>query len=168
MRLAAAGFSVDYMDYDGSKMAEIATLNFELLRQKSAMFDNVKVIRKVDKLYDVVICLEVIEHVGDPFDFAKDIAAYLDVEGELYISECFNGIEDRWPTHLLSNERYAGCLPFLMLDHFTFVTQNMIPLAKPYVFRKDNAAKDADQLINLLGNRTIFSQLFNNKFDIGF
>ena len=168
LRLTNAGFSIDYMDYDQSNMAQVAAENFAFYSR--AVADSViktpTIIDKVKRQYDAVVCLEVIEHVSDPESFINFIADCLRPGGVVYISECFNGIEDRWPTHLASNERYAGMLPLMMIQKFRLETFNRQLHGKPYVFRRCNPDQ-ADSVLDLLGRREVLLDLIQQQLNIG-
>lgn len=144
--IAASGFQVDYMDYDSSVMSECARLNL-----KKAMSVDIRiainVINKVEAAYDCIVCLEVIEHVPNPMSFMTFISDCLNEKGVLYLSECFNGIADRWPTHLYSNEKFSHSILDLSEEHFALTDINQDPMLKPLVFRKKNSVcKSSNQL----------------------
>ena len=163
IRIAKAGFCVDYMDYDQSNMSKIATLNFEQASSDPLIADRISVIHRVAHKYDAIVCLEVIEHVSSPREFASNIAEYLADQGVLFISECFNGIENRWPTHLQSNEKYAGSLPWLLQNEFSMIGCNHLPYGKPYVFAK--RIEKNDVLLSM--DRMTKIVFINNQLDIG-
>lgn len=60
--------------------------------------------------YDVVVCLDVIEHVPDPPRFIKTITSYLKLNGHLIVHAPFYQIRPNTPTHLKSNRKYSGSL----------------------------------------------------------
>ena len=168
IRLAHAGFNVDYMDYEGSKMARIASENFSAFAQQDLGEGACKprLIQAVEHPYDVVVCLEVIEHVSEPNALIAQIAEHLVENGLVFISECFNGIEDRWPTHLAANEKYAGMLPFMMDPLFRLETLNRQPYGKPYVFRKRGQG-EAGSATALLSQRGVMAELVRQQLSIG-
>ncbi|MDR2852575.1 MAG: glycosyltransferase [Burkholderiaceae bacterium] len=146
IRLASCGFAVDYADVEGSAMARVAALNCETVFGPEQ--DKVRFVGAIDKVYDAVVCLEVAEHVPHPVQFVRGLAARLKPEGLLFLSECFDGIEDRWPTHLYANEALSHRLPELVRDVLRCVGFNRQPFAKPYVFVRRDAPEDgraADQ-----------------------
>lgn len=169
IRLALAGFTVHYMDYEQSNMAKIAAHNFEACAAAIAG-SNVnqppRIVQKVEQKYDAVVCLEVIEHVSDLENFISFIADSLKPNGFVYISDCFNGVEDRWPTHLICNEGYAGQLPFLMHSRFKLVDCNRLPYAKPYVFRK-RMTQEYPSILELLHHRDVMTHLVMQQLDLG-
>jgi len=135
--LAANGFDVDYMDYDHSAMSECAQLNLVKAITKKEI--SVRTITRVEDTYDCMMCLEVIEHVPDPISFMRFINDALNPEGRLFLSECFEGIEDRWQTHLYTNEKYSYSILDVSEEFFSLVDMNLDPIFKPMVFRKKNA-----------------------------
>lgn len=140
MRLSSAGFDVDYMDYDASLTSKVARKNF--LKYEEISNFNAGKIRVVtqetrEDAYEVIVCLEVIEHVPNPMDFLCQLSRQTDVGGLIFISECFDGIRDIWPTHLYSNELYGGQLPEMARNYgLELIDCNVMPYGKPYVFKK--------------------------------
>lgn len=165
LRLARCGFDVDYMDYERSAMSDIARLNFEAGRIEHAETD-IRIVSEVEATYDAIVCLEVIERVPHPEQFSEAISGYLGNGGLLFMSDCFNGIEHRWPTHLYSNERFAGALPFLLSRNFEFVGVNKMPFGKPFVFRKKSDGRSTSWS-DILHNRFLVDHFVRNQLDIG-
>ena len=60
--------------------------------------------------YDVVICLDVLEHVPDPPEFVKTITSYIKLNGHLIVHAPFYQIRPSTPTHLKSNRKYSGSM----------------------------------------------------------
>ena len=166
IRLAHAGFDVVYMDYDESVMSAIAKSNIDIAIKNNGNL-NISLINKVEELYDAVICLEVIEHISTPMQFIESIASYLTDDGLLLISDCFNGIESRWPTHLASNEKNSGLLPFMAAQNFELINYNRLPFAKPYLFKKNNSNISL-KFMKLFDDNNLFNNLVNNQQNIGF
>jgi SAM-dependent methyltransferase len=67
--------------------------------------------------FDVVICLDVLEHVLDPDSVVRDIAGYLRPQGQVLLSEAFGEVVPAHPTHLRSNLKYAGQTIALLRRH---------------------------------------------------
>ena len=165
MRLANCGLNIDYIDYDKSNMAKIAKLN---CNQKFGIGQkNIKFIDSITKKYDAIVCLEVIEHVPIPFDFLNKISSHLKIDGLLFISECFDGIEDRWPTHLHANEKYSNKLPFLANQGLELSRINKNPYGKPYVFKKISRKNIDLNNANLYDNKDVLKGLYNAISRIG-
>jgi SAM-dependent methyltransferase len=59
-------------------------------------------------VFDVIICLDVLEHVVSPLSVISDMVAYLKPQGQAIISESFGEIVPLKPTHLRTNLRHAG------------------------------------------------------------
>lgn len=151
IRLASAGFDVDYMDYEASITSMVAAENFAKFKINAS--SSVGLLRVINRNeieahnYDAVISLEVIEHVEKPQEFLCFLQQQLVTEGLLFLSDCFPGIKDYWQTHLLSNERLSGLIPLMAAQcglEFQGFCQE--PLYKPYVFQQSN--KPGIQLLN--------------------
>jgi 2-polyprenyl-3-methyl-5-hydroxy-6-metoxy-1,4-benzoquinol methylase len=151
IRLASAGFDVDYMDYEASVTSKVATENF--LKFKNSESTSAGVLRVLNRheieagTYDAVISLEVIEHVEKPQDFLYFLQQQLMADGLLFLSDCFPGIKDYWQTHLLSNERLSGLVPLMAAPcGLAFQGFCQEPLYKPYVFQRSDTP--VNQLIS--------------------
>lgn len=60
------------------------------------------------KTYDIVICLDVLEHVPDPPMIINQFDKFLKDDGHLIINAPFYLVNPQFPTHLDSNRRYSG------------------------------------------------------------
>lgn len=136
IRLARCGYHIDYMDYDGSLMSLVAQRNVALAKQSCDVA--VAFVNSVQAGYDFIICLEVIEHIEQPTDFLRWLAEQLNPDGYVFLSECFDGIYNRWPTHLYRNERYINQIGHLAAPYFVLEDVALTPYGKPYLFRKIN------------------------------
>lgn len=150
IRMASAGFDVDYMDYEASVTSKVAAKNFQkFLRHTNAPRGDLRVLNRHQVetgAYDAVISLEVIEHVESPQDFLDFLHQQLTPGGLLFLSECFSGIKSYWQTHLLSNERLSGLVPIMAAQSgFAFQGYSHQPFCKPYVFQK--SAEEVNHLI---------------------
>ncbi|MBC7700935.1 glycosyltransferase [Aquabacterium sp.] len=173
LRLAGMGFDVDYMDFDSSVTAAIARKNFESYYAKAGPnVGKVKVINEVSpgQTYDVIVCLEVIEHVSDPMGFLGHLSSLLAEDGLLFISECFDGVQDFWPTHLASIEDMSGLLPMMGNEvGLQLEDCNGDPAGKPYVFRKlSPEQKTSPALVQMLRkNKNLFRNMVRAQLKIG-
>jgi len=58
--------------------------------------------------FDVVICLDVLEHVPNPPECIEQFAGWLNSRGRAIISAPFYLVNRAFPTHLDSNRKYSG------------------------------------------------------------
>ena len=165
---ASCGFSVDYLDFDQSLMAKCAELNFKTIKDNSDSNLDLSIIKKLTGIYDVIISLEVIEHISNPSAFLELIHASLKPEGLLFISECFDGVYDQWPTHLYVNEECASQLPILAAPFFNLLDINTNPLGKPYLFSKKLTISKDQNFESTFNDPIIFNSINNAKCKVGF
>lgn len=172
MRLAAMGFDVDYIDYDKSLTSRIARLNFDnFTKMAPSTAGKIRVITdpSLEPQYDVVVCLEVIEHVSNPFDFINMISKNMKNSGLLFISECFDGIKNHWPTHIFSNEKYSGLLPLMALQYNLIIDDiNTFPYAKPYVFIKNEKNMNFNITEKLINNGKILQGILGSQIKLAY
>lgn len=62
------------------------------------------------RLFDAIVCLDVLEHVPDPAAVVKSLAARLRPGGLMLVSAPFALIHPAYPTHLKANRRFSGSL----------------------------------------------------------
>ena len=108
--LRRLGFDVYYHDVD-STCSRFAFYRFE----KRGLHIKRFAPGVEGQAFDVVICLEVAEHVPDPPALVAEIKQILKPDGLCFFSEAFALLQDRYPTHLRSNEAFAGCTDELFL-----------------------------------------------------
>lgn len=113
------GLGVDsvYFTRAGHRITYFETSALTLAFAKKLFADYAKDINVLDdpdlipkNSYDVVICLDVLEHVPDPPEFVKNIVSYLKPNGHLIVHAPFYQIHPNTPTHLKSNRKYSGSL----------------------------------------------------------
>jgi len=171
LRLASMGFNVDYIDFDGSLTSRIARRNFQSFAAAApAGAGRVSVIgdASTQPPYDMVVCLEVIEHVSDPHGFLAMLSERLAPGGLLFISECFDGVRNHWPTHLQSNEDYAALLP-MMAEFAGLVLDDYmnLPFGKPYVLRKASPGEPPRLARRLRDEKELLRNTFGAQWRIG-
>jgi SAM-dependent methyltransferase len=105
--LARAGHHVTYFETSAYAQA-FAKMFFADYAKDINVLDNPDQIPK--NSYDVVICLDVLEHVPDPSGFVEIITSYLKLNGHLFVHAPFYQIHPSTPTHLKSNRKYSGSL----------------------------------------------------------
>ena len=107
MYLAQLGHNITYFEVSGYTEA-FARKVF------SQCEENITVITDQDKIpsnkYDIVICLDVLEHVPDLHSYVETITGYIRPGGELIVHAPFYMIHHSNPTHLKSNRKYSGNL----------------------------------------------------------
>lgn len=170
LRIAGTGCRVDYLDWEDSAMSRVARLNCELAMRRNSSL-NIEFVAAMASDYDAVICLEVLEHVPDVFAMLAQIAAALQTGGLLLVSECFDGIQDFWPTHLHGNERYAAMLPVMAYPCFEMVDVNRTPFGKPYIFRRTAAPADnqqGSQLMDMFIDHPALESMLRSRWRLGY
>ncbi len=107
LRLARAGHRVTFFEVPGY------TETFARRLFSTARVE-IEVLTDTDRIgrgrYDVVMCLDVLEHVPDPPAFVARIGEYLRPHGRLVVHAPFYMIHRAYPTHLKSNRRFSGSL----------------------------------------------------------
>lgn len=116
--LAAAGHRVTYFELPGY------TRSFaERLFRDSGV--KVNMISDPSRIpadsFDVVMCLDVLEHVENPPDFVKNLGGYLKTGGCLVVHAPFYQIRFNNPTHLKKNRKYSGSLKLYEKNGFKLI-----------------------------------------------
>jgi SAM-dependent methyltransferase len=132
--LAELGHDVTYFDVSLS-CATFAKRIFDRGQLNVAMITDSRELPS--NYFDVVLCLDVLEHVPDPPDLVKWLTGLLREGGELIAHAPFFFIDPCVATHLRSNRRYSGDLELLYSPH------GLQPFAgrffwDPIVLRKSN------------------------------
>ncbi len=105
--LTRAGHHVTYLETSAYAQA-FAKMLFADCAKDINVLDDPNQIPK--NSYDVVICLDVLEHVPDPPEFVKTMTSYLKPNGHFIVHAPFFQIHPSTPTHLKSNRKYSGSL----------------------------------------------------------
>jgi SAM-dependent methyltransferase len=126
-----------YFDVPGSKTFEFALKRFNKYNIE------VKIITDYNKIpkdfFDVIISIEVLEHLPDPIQAIKDISEFLKVGGIALITESFGLVPFYLPTHLKSNLKFKGKTPFLFLRFnllLTYFNKDLSLMFRPMEFTK--------------------------------
>ena len=88
--------------------------------------------------YDVVLCLDVLEHVPNPPEFVAQLAGYLRPGGQLIVHAPFFFVTYHNPTHLRANRRYSGDLAQLYTRNGLYLVDGRF-LWDPIALRKPAA-----------------------------
>jgi len=105
--LAQTGHRVTYFEVPGYTQSFARKLFAEHKENLTVLADQNSI---PPAAYDVVLCLDVLEHVPEPPVFVKQIAGYLRPSGQLITHAPFYMIHPSNPTHLKANRRYSGSL----------------------------------------------------------
>jgi len=87
--------------------------------------------------FDVVVCIEVLEHVSDPPSTMRGLYRALKSGGIALITESFASVGAAYPSHLPGNLKYAG-RSHQMMEAFGFASTyyNADPINRPMEFTK--------------------------------
>jgi len=103
--LSQCGHEVTYSELS-EKCLRFARQLFELTSEPVHVLDNLNGIEAGG--YDIVLCLDVLEHVPEPSELVKQFARYLRPGGILIVHAPFYYVSRANSTHLDSNRRYSG------------------------------------------------------------
>jgi len=139
LKISRNGHAVTYFDLPG-KSSSFARYRFEQEVPKSTHSAPVAVFNK-DEIpsgaFDVVVCVEVLEHVPDPPGVMRELARALKPGGIALITESFASIGPEFPSHLPENFKYAGKTHRMMEElGFANTYYNKDPLNYPMEFTK--------------------------------
>jgi len=100
-----------YYDVPGSKTYDFAIKRFQKYEIEVELINRFEDIPL--EIFDVIVFLEVLEHLADPIEAIKNISNFLKMDGIILVTESFAEVNSKFPTHLKSNIKYAGRTPFL-------------------------------------------------------
>lgn len=95
-----AGYESTYYDLAGVT-SDFASYRFGLY---SPEINHVNIKHNL-KTYDIITCLEVLEHLEDPLNTMQFLYDSLNEEGLLFLTQSFSLISDAYPSHLPENEK---------------------------------------------------------------
>jgi len=131
--LAQCGHDVTYSELS-EKCIRFAHQVFELANAPIKIVNELSDVKEAG--YDVVMCLDVLEHVPDPHELVEQFARYLRPGGLLIVHAPFYYVSRHNPTHLSSNRKYSGSIRGLYGRH-GFSLQDGRLFWDPLIFRKD-------------------------------
>lgn len=102
---AECGHNVTYFEVSGCSF-DFARLLFADSGHSIRMLSEPREIP--ENAFDVIVCLDVLEHVPDPVGMVGDFARYLRPNGKLIVHAPFFFLAPEVPTHLRANRTYAG------------------------------------------------------------
>jgi SAM-dependent methyltransferase len=158
-RFFGSRLKLHYFDVPGSKTFEFAQTRF---RENSV---RVEVISARNALppdsFDIVVCLEVLEHLPNPIEAIATIRQVLRTGGIALVTESFGSVSPNFPTHLRSNARFAGRTPLLFLERnllLTFFNTNPWLCFRPMEFTKRERISVRERL-RVIANRLVLRSL---------
>jgi SAM-dependent methyltransferase len=150
-----------YFDVPGSK-----TFDFAQKRFKKYNVD-VRIITDYNKIpknfFDVIVSIEVLEHLPDPVKAIKDISEFLRVGGIVLVTESFGAVQFNLPTHLKSNLKFEGKTPFLFLKFnllLTYFNQDSFLLFRPMEFIKKEKILIKDFVVVFLTKPILIAYIY--------
>lgn len=112
--LTLAGHEVDSFEVSEQCIRFARTLGHRMGTALSIIERQDAIVRES---YDVVVCLDVLEHVPEPGNLVEQLAGYLKPGGRLIVHAPFWFIHPAVTTHLAANRTYSGDLARLYRPH---------------------------------------------------
>jgi len=103
--LSLCGHQVTYSEESQSCIA-FASRIFEDSQQDIRIVDDHKQIE--NETFDLIVCLDVLEHVPDPPSMVRSLTRQLETNGRLIVHAPFFFLTEHNPTHLNCNRKYSG------------------------------------------------------------
>ncbi|MFC1676119.1 class I SAM-dependent methyltransferase [Planctomycetota bacterium] len=155
------GYDVTYFEVSGYTQAFAKKLFAECNADVTILTDQNRI---PSSAYDVVICLDVLEHVPDPHSFVETLVSYLRDDACLIISAPFYMIHPSNPTHLRYNRKHSGDLSLYRTHNLTLVDGKFN--WNPLVFAKaaDYKTKHPKNILNLIAIKLVGLYLAIGRF----
>ncbi len=156
-----------YFDVPGSKTYDVAIKRFKKYNIEVNLINDYNDIPY--EFFDVVVCLEVLEHLPDPPEAINNIYKFLKTNGVVLVTESFDNVGSNFPTHLKSNVKYAGRTPFLF--HKYGLVLNYYSKEESLIFRPTEYLKRKSKFkdkLDLYFDRRILALFFLNKLKFFF
>jgi SAM-dependent methyltransferase len=116
--LSQAGNKITYFEVPGYSES-FARKVFAECSDEITVLTNWKLIPL--RVYDAVICLDVLEHLPNPPATVKEIAGFLRPGGLFIVHAPFYMVHPSNPTHLKANRRYSGSLSLYAKNNLQLV-----------------------------------------------
>jgi len=151
-----------YFDVPGSKTYDFARMNFKKRKV------NVNFIKEYENIpyefFDIIIFLEVLEHLPDPESSLDGIKNFLKVDGVIFVTESFYNVTQNFPTHLKSNQKYDGKTPFMFLKRgllLQYYSKDRSLLFRPMEFVKKENINLRDKISLYLDRNVLKKYLYS-------
>jgi SAM-dependent methyltransferase len=134
--LARRGHNVTYFDLPGIT-SRFSRFRFEHegMNNRIRMVDDIKEVPS--SRFDVVVCIEVLEHLPDPPAALLEMRRTLKFGGIALITASFGAVGAHYPSHLVGNIRYEGLLHRVMEESgFANTYYNTRPVNCPMEFTR--------------------------------
>jgi SAM-dependent methyltransferase len=153
-----------YFDVPGSKTFDFAIKRFKKYNVDAKIITDYNNIPK--NFFDVIVSLEVLEHLPDPVKAIKDISEFLRMGGIVLLTESFGAVQFNFPTHLKSNQKFESKTPFLFLKYnllLTYFNQDFFLIFRPMEFTKKEKISIKNYL-NLILTKPILKACLKGVF----
>jgi SAM-dependent methyltransferase len=147
-----------YYDIPGSKTFDFAAKRFKKYQVNTQLITIYEDIPK--DYFDVIISLELLEHLPNPEESIKDLSRWLKSGGIVLVTESFAQISPNLPTHLKSNLKYVGKTSLLFLKYNLLLSHyysDPMLFLRPMEFTKKRKIDLFDKY-NLFSQRIILKQ----------
>lgn len=154
--MALARKSIEVLGVDLSKNAIISATNFAKQKNIKAQFEyrSIESLVKAGRKYDVILCLEMLEHTDNPQDIIDNISKLLNKDGLVFLSTINKTMKSKLYAIYLA-ERLLNLLPINTHNYDNFITPDNLS------FMLDAANLRVDKLkgikLNMLYNQWMLS-----------
>ena len=161
---SAFGDAIELSSFDvpGSKTFDFAARRFAKHAVPVEVITDYATIR--ESAFDIVVSFEVLEHLVDPQQAIDDIARFLKPNGIALITESFEAVLPRYPTHLWSNAQYAKRTPLMFAKAgliLTYLNTAFMMKFRPTEYTKKVPLTPRDRL-GVLMNRNVYRPLLKH------
>lgn len=139
LHLAQVGHEVTYFEVSG-KGSTFAQQIFQLAQSSIRLTTDTQDYGEAS--FDVILCLDVLEHLPDPTRAVQDFSRWLRPGGLLVVSAPFYLVTPDYSTHLKSNRRFSGDVKTLF-HPFGFRLFDGHPMWLPMVLQKEPVSPES-------------------------